>query len=162
MNAIEQLYEQHKQDVYRYLLSLTRNPVLSEDLLSETFISAIRSISRFRGESSIKTWLFTIARHKWLDHLRGNKSNASYNELFEQYADISVEANFLGTELEERIDQLLTEKDERARQIVKMRIEGFSYNEIANTLQMSESGARVVDFRTKQWLRVRLQEEGLI
>ena len=162
MKPIEQLYELHKQDVYRYLLSLTRNPTLSEDLVSETFISALRSLSRFRGDSSIQTWLFTIARHKWLDHLRRNQVTVPYHELLERYMETSVESGYLGTELKERIDSLLSEKGERVRAVVTMRMEGYSFNEIAEKLQVSESSARVIDFRAKQWLREQLKEEGLV
>lgn len=66
MEEIEKLYMDYKDDVYRYLVSLTKNPDLSEDLLSETFVSAISSISNFKGQSSVKTWLFSIARNMWL------------------------------------------------------------------------------------------------
>lgn len=54
MRGIEDLYLLYKDDIYRYLLSLTHNPSLSEDLLSETFVNAISSISSFKGKSSIK------------------------------------------------------------------------------------------------------------
>jgi len=70
VKQIEKLYLEHKQNVYNYLLGLTHNPILSEDLLSETFVKAIYSIGNFKGNSSIKTWLFSIARHLWLQNLR--------------------------------------------------------------------------------------------
>ena len=47
-------------------MSLTNDAFLSEDLVSETFLSSIRSIHRFKGESSIKIWLFSIARNKMI------------------------------------------------------------------------------------------------
>ena len=47
MNSIEDLYLEYKQDVFNYLLSLTHDPALSEDLLSETFVKAIYSIGGF-------------------------------------------------------------------------------------------------------------------
>lgn len=63
MKQIEKLHILYKQDIYIYLLSLTHNPDLSEDLLSETFVRAITSIGNFKGQSSVKTWLFSIARN---------------------------------------------------------------------------------------------------
>ena len=70
MELIEQLYEENHRELYNYLLRLTGDSLLSEDLLSETFLQAIRSIPSFRGDSSIKTWLFGVARNCWLQYLR--------------------------------------------------------------------------------------------
>ena len=66
MLIIKKIYEEYKKDVFVYLMSLTNDTCLSEDLVSETFLSAIKSIYRFKGESSIKTWLFSIARNKMI------------------------------------------------------------------------------------------------
>jgi len=70
MKNIEKIYKLYKDDIFKYLFSLTYDPNLSEDLLSETFIRAIKSIGRFKGDSSIKTWIFSIARYSWYDYLR--------------------------------------------------------------------------------------------
>lgn len=85
MKQIEELYLQYRTDLYHYLLSLTHNPTLSEDLLSETFVRAIGSIHGFRGESSIKTWLFSIARNLWFQRLRREKDIVEYNDLLGLY-----------------------------------------------------------------------------
>lgn len=162
MRPIEELYHLHKQDVYRYLLSLTRDPSLSEDLLSETFISAIRGIDGFKGRSSLKTWLYSIARRKWMDELRKKRSTVSYSELLDEYAGGSLEQAVMTEELRRRIEALIDSKEERIRKVVLMRIEGYSYEEIAETLHLSGSSARVIEFRFKQWLKQKLQEEGLL
>ena len=60
-SALEQLYLAYRQDVYRYLCSLTRNASDAEDLLSETFLRALTRLPFFRGDCSAKTWLFGIA-----------------------------------------------------------------------------------------------------
>ncbi|MDX5475784.1 MAG: RNA polymerase sigma factor, partial [Bacillaceae bacterium] len=85
MKEIEELYIQYKQDVYQYLLSLTHNPTLSEDILSDTFVSAITSINTFKGHSSVKTWLFSIARNTWLQRLRKEKPAVEFNDLVGLY-----------------------------------------------------------------------------
>jgi len=159
MKQIEQLYREYKQDVYHYLLSLTNNPSLTDDLLSETFISAIRSIHRYKGQSSLKTWLCSIARHKWLDHLKRQKASVEYNDLLQLYVATSIEGRMITSELAEYVLALLQEKDERTRAVIGMRIEGYSYAEIAERYGLSESSARVIDFRTKKWLKERLAKE---
>lgn len=61
--------------VSKFLLKITKDPVLSEDLTQDTFLKLIRGIDRFdlRGTASFSTWVMTIARNCYLDHLRRNK-----------------------------------------------------------------------------------------
>jgi RNA polymerase sigma-70 factor (ECF subfamily) len=66
--------ERHLDDVYRYLLVLTRDPSLAEDLAAETFERALRAWRRFDpARSSARTWLCTIGRSTALDHYRAEK-----------------------------------------------------------------------------------------
>ena len=66
--------ERHLDDVYRYVLVLTRDPSLAEDLAAETFERALRMWRRFDPtRSSARTWLCTIARSTALDHFRAEK-----------------------------------------------------------------------------------------
>jgi len=148
MREIEKLYRLYKDDIYRYLLSLTHNSDLSEDLLSETFINAIKTIVNFKGHSSIKTWLFSIARNLWLQNIRKEKTMVEYNELLELY-------------VADTIRNLLLEKDNRTQKIINMRLEGYSFIEIAEEVKISESSARVIDFRTKKWIKSVLEKEGI-
>lgn len=162
MNQIESLYILYKQDVYIYLLSLTHNPALSEDLLSETFVNAISSIGNFKKQSSVKTWLCSIARNLWLQEIRKTKHTVEYNDLLELYVSEGIVERLITKETAKRIKNLLLEKDERTRKIVNMRVEGISYAEIAYETNISESSARVIDFRTKKWIKAILEKEGLI
>ncbi|ABW18487.1 RNA polymerase sigma factor [Alkaliphilus oremlandii] len=161
MLKIENLYRQYKQDVFYYLMGLTHNPTLSEDLLSETFLKAIHALPRFKENSSIKTWLFGIARNLWLQHLRGFKAQVEYDDLLEIYITESMEDRLIAKETIFRIHELLSTKDERTRNIVNMRIDGFSYSEISEKIGVSESSARVIDFRVKKWIQSKLEMEGL-
>lgn len=162
MKQIENLYVKYKLDIYRYLLSITHNPSLSEDLLSETFVRAIYSIGKFKGDSSVKTWLFSIARHVWLQYLRKNRPASEYSDLLELYmADSTLEIIFT-KQLKSRIAELLETKDQKTRSIIGMRINGISYSEISEKLSISENAARVIDFRTKNWLKSVLIKEGFI
>ena len=77
MQEIEQIYTQYRQDVYRYLCSLTRDAALAEDLLSETFLRALTGLSGFRKGACVRTWLFSIARHVWIDGLRRKRHGAA-------------------------------------------------------------------------------------
>ncbi len=162
MEQIETLYMQYKQDIYRYLLHLTKNPTLSEDLLQETYTKAIVSIVDFQGKSSVKTWLFSIARHLWLQNLRKSKQEIEYTDFLGIYMQDNLPERLITREIVTRIEDILCERDQRTQKIVQMRIEGYSYAEISESVGVSESSARVIDFRTKKAIRLLLEKEGLL
>ncbi len=160
--TVQYLFEKYKNDVYSYLISLTHHKTLSEDLTSETFLGAIKSLSNYKGEADIKTWLFSIARFKWYEHLRKNKLKFADDDLAKIYAvsEINIEKDFINGQLISRIYELLDLETERNRSIVLMRIDGYSFYEIAIKHNISESSARVVDFRVRTKLREILKKEG--
>jgi len=61
--AFDRFVERHQAAVFRFVRTLGPDPALSEDVLQETFLAAWRRARTFRGESSVRTWLFTIARN---------------------------------------------------------------------------------------------------
>lgn len=162
MQELKLLYERYKTDIFYYLFSLTHDKSLSEDLLSETFLSALLSLPNFKGNSDVKTWLFSIARHKWYEHLRKKRKTLSFEELADNYfSDLySLEENADKKELAGRINSILKECPERSQKIMKMRIEGYSYYEIGKETGISESSARVIDFRLKNKIKEILFKEG--
>ncbi len=160
--VLKQLFEAYYQDIYAYLYSLSQDAPLSEDLASEVFLEVVKSIAGFRGESEIKTWLFSIARRRWFTYLRKKKRQPEIEALYEFYEipSRSLDEDFLHRVLAEKIRQLLECEPERTRSIVAMRMEGYSFYEIGTKHGISESSARVIDFRAKAKIRRLLQEEG--
>lgn len=141
MLIIRKIYEEYRHDVFIYLVSLTNDASLSEDLVSETFLSAIKSIYRFKGESSIKTWLFSIARNKWYEYLREKKSTISLNDLAYKYivSECNLEEEAIHKDISKKILYLLDKEPKRTKDIVLMRVEGYSYLEISQKHEISES-----------------------
>lgn len=66
--------DRHGDVLYRFALARVRDPALSEDLVQETFVSALRSQSSFEGRSNEQTWLISILRHKIIDDFRTKAS----------------------------------------------------------------------------------------
>ncbi|MBR4059988.1 MAG: RNA polymerase sigma factor [Lachnospiraceae bacterium] len=159
---LEELFRTYHNDVYRYLYSLSHDTSLSEDLASEVFLKVVKSIGTFRGEADIKTWLFSIARHEWYDYLR-KKNRQIRTEAMTEFCesmDLGPEARYHTQEIIRRIYRLLEQEPERTRSIVMMRLDGYSFYEIGQKFGISESSARVIDFRTKDKLRKILKKEG--
>lgn len=161
MKEIEKIYILYKDDVFRYLVSLTGNPDLAEDLLSEIFIRAIKSIGRFKGDSTIKTWLLSIGRYTWYDYLRKNKKEISFEDLIDLYINENVESKTINKEIANRIIELLENESKRNSDIVLMRVNGYAYYDIGKKHSISESSARVINYRLKNKIKDILEKEGL-
>ena len=160
--GIEELYLAYREDVFRYLLSLTHSAGQAEDLLSETFLAALQGLGTFRGDSPVKTWLLGIARNRWLKSLRDGRREPDPDLLLTRHLADSPEERFLSREALGRVRELLREAEPRAADILVLRAHGWSYGEIARRWSISENSARVVDFRTKKRLRAALEKEGLL
>ena len=161
---LKKIYEEYKQDVFKYLVSLTHDTSLSEDLVSETFLGALKSLHKFKGESSIKTWLFSIARNKWYEYLRKEKYNISIDDLAYNYilSESDLDDVLIKRELYNKIINLLKSEPPRTEDIILMRIKGYSYFEIGKKHDISESSARVIDSRAKKKIKEILVKEGIV
>lgn len=62
--------EQHGDYLHHFAIGQVRDPQVAEDLVQDTFLAALKARERFAGQSSERTWLVSILRHKILDHLR--------------------------------------------------------------------------------------------
>ncbi len=159
---IEKLFMTYYKDVYSYILSLSHDAALSEDISQDVFLEVVKSVHRFRGESDIRTWLFSIARHKWFGYLR--KKNKTPEEVslseFIPYDGKSPEDEVYMAEIVKRIYEIIDSEQERTKDILCMRIDGYSFYEIAKKHNISESSARVIYFRGKNKIKEILIKEG--
>jgi RNA polymerase sigma-70 factor (ECF subfamily) len=158
---LTELFETYYKDIYGYLYSLCRDASLAEDLTSEVFLEVVRSLASFRGESDVKTWLFSIARHRWYAWLRKQNRQIptqSIHELWETAEPGSEEGS--AAEAEAVIRAALAEETAVVQRVVQLRIEGYSYHEIAAQCGISENSARVVFFRAKTRIKKHLEKEG--
>ncbi|MBE6037617.1 MAG: sigma-70 family RNA polymerase sigma factor [Anaerofustis stercorihominis] len=161
---VEELFKSHYKDIYTYLYGLSRDASLSEDLASEVFLEVIKSIAGFRGESDIKTWMFSIARHRWYAYLRKKDRQKETYALSELLTDGNdpVEEDYISKETADRICELIQSEADRTKDILLMRLDGYSFYEIGNRLNISESTARVIYFRAKTKIKETLKKEGLM
>ena len=153
MQMTDELYEKYAKKVYRYLLSLTNDVDLAEELTQETFYRAIRSLHSFKGKSSLYTWLCGIAKN----------ALATYRHKHPEEADISEHPEAVTASAEDeaiacadRIELMkrLHEIPEPQREIIYLRIFcGMSFAEISEIFEKSENWVRVNFFRGKGRLK---------
>src|SRR6516162_5269055 len=90
--AMHELYLRHNVRVYRFVLRLTGNTGLAEDLVSEVFIDVWRRADAFKAKSKVSTWLLAIARHKSLSVLRRRSEDQLDEDVMAAIADLADDA----------------------------------------------------------------------
>lgn len=158
MQPLEEIYQSHARTVYHYLLSLTRDADLSEELTQEVFYQAVKNISRFDGSCKVSTWLCAIAKNQLRVYQRKHPSNVELEP--SAAVSCSSEQDALGNigaiELLKKIHALDPEK----REILYLRIfGGLSFREIGDVLGRTENWARVMYYRGKESLKKELEAD---
>lgn len=171
--AFEVLIAERSGEVYGLLYRLTENSEEARDLTQETFLRAFQSIGQFRGESDLRTWIYRIAinqarnRWRWWRRRRRDATvsldseNAHNQPLIESLPserDKSPEQETLAHERERALRKALRSLSLSYRETVILRdIEGFTYEEIAETLGINVGTVKSRLARGRQELRQRLE-----
>jgi len=154
--AFEKLYRSYVQDVYHYALALLRNPADAEDVTQTTFLNAYRAFQRGEEIRKPQNWLIKIAH---------NVARSRYARSSRRVKEVP---------LEDHVDRLAISEDEKPNlegvlralgrlpfnqraALVMRELEGRSYSEIADTLDVSVAAVETLIFRARRSLRVRTQ-----
>ena len=73
----DQIYSAYFKSVYLYVMQLSGNEHIAEEITSETFFKAINSIDRFRGDCDMRVWLCQIAKNTYYSYLKKNRKELS-------------------------------------------------------------------------------------
>lgn len=172
-NAFDTLANRYASDIYGLLLRITQDAEEASDLTQETFLSALKAIHKFRGEADLKTWLFRIAinesrnRFRWWKRRRRDvtisldvtvgESNTPLSETVSSDA-LNPEEKTLRIEREKILREALNELPEIFREaVVLCDIEGLSYEEIAQTLEVNIGTVKSRIARGRDELRRKLE-----
>jgi RNA polymerase sigma-70 factor, ECF subfamily len=139
------LVERHAAALARFASSVGARSEVDE-VVQDTFVRAFASIDSFRGESSLRTWLFTIARRLLLDRRRSERRRGEQVEV--QESDVSTDYDALDTvvaeETQQRLRSAMQKLSPTQREVFSLRVgEGLSYKEIADSVGTTEGAARV-------------------
>ena len=163
MQNIEEIYSKYSDIVYKYVFCLTGNEDITEEIVQETFLVAVKDINKFRGECKISTWLCQISKYLWYKKLKRvkNKKEITLDTLENSsLLESSIEENFCDKESKIQLFKKLQNLDEDTKNVMYLRIFGnFEYSEIAEIMNKTSNWARVVFFRGKQKLKEELENE---
>jgi len=165
VRAHEIIYRAFSAPVYSMCLRFTRVPAHAEDLVQETFVEIIRSISAFRGEAPLGSWVRRIAVTKSLMFLRSawHKRGQSLDDDFEDTTAGRPESHGVSSNPEHAIDldAALASLPSVSRAVVWLHdVEGFTHKEIAGLVGKTESFSKSQLSRAYQRLRPLLDEKS--
>lgn len=159
MKEFNEFYKRHNNEIYKYLFYLTGNKEDSEELLQETFLQAFKSIEKFRGDCSISTWLYAIAKNCYYKYLRKKRENVSIENASEVIDGITPEVAFEKNQEITRVREAISKLEEPFKEVVILRcINERSFKEIGYILNKNENWARVTFHRAKAKLGKELKE----
>jgi len=168
----DELYDQHKSDVYSFAYYLTRNKGEAEDLFQDTWLRVAKNFPKALNMKKVKSWIFTITSNLHKDSLRKNRVRKSFilkkrrqteMNLHSANHSYSAETAFGSDSLEQTdmggaISQALAKLPDRQRQIFVLKeMAGFKHSEISEILNMPEGTIKSVLFRAVKKLRHDLQ-----
>lgn len=169
MDSLEQdfikLYQKNKQPIFNYLYRLSGDKSVAEEILQDSFLKAYLNLGSFRGESSLKTWLYKIARHTYLTYAKKeNRANRKRIDQFFGYPTQDTkndpEQVALNNELRNDLLQVLSLLPENYRTVIILReIQGLAYGEIASVLGFSLEWVKVAIYRARRRFRELYQKQ---
>jgi RNA polymerase sigma-70 factor, ECF subfamily len=143
--AATALVERHASALARFAVTCGARDDIDE-LVQDTFVRAFASLDGFRGESSFRTWLFTIERRLLLDRRRSERRRPASVEIGEADAATEYDAldGLMAGETQARVRVAMGRLTRTQREVFALRVtEGLSYKEIAEAVGSTEGAARV-------------------
>ena len=166
-DAFEALVSRYQQPVYNLVYRLMDDPCDACDVVQEVFLKVFRNVSSFRGNSSLKTWIYRIAVNEAYNHRRWfhrhrkreigleaeEEGSRSYQDVLSDPGRSPFDLA-AGTETRALVEQALTQVSEVFRPAILLRdMEDMSYEEIAEVLQVSIGTVKSRILRGRESLR---------
>ncbi|SDK54587.1 RNA polymerase sigma factor [Microbulbifer yueqingensis] len=153
----QQLISDYGGGIARVAGTYTRTPEERDDLLQDIWLAIWRALPGFRGEASVKTFIFRIAHNRSVTELARRRPEAD-DVLLEGVADSAPgpAERLAGQRKSERLQAAVQALPLGLRQVISLRLEGLGYSEIAEVLGISESNVAVRLNRARQRLSNRL------
>lgn len=155
-------YREHAQAVYAYALSLCHDAHLAQDLTEDTFLRAMRTLSQWKGDCALLTWLCAITRRLFADvcKRRARQGREPPGETLPQCAELAPEQSLLREERYLSLMQRIHALEPEAREVVYLRAMGeLRFARIGEIMGRSENWARVTYYRAKERIKKEMNDD---
>lgn len=162
MTEFEKIYRTYFDDVYHFICRLSGNEDLAEEITSETFFKAMRSIGSFRGDCDIRVWLCQIAKNCYYTHnKRSSRADIDSIDLLELPSEEkSVEERCIAHDEAAQIRAVLHNVSEPYKEVFMWRVFAeLSFKQIGQMFGKSENWACVTYHRAKAIIKSRLEDK---
>ena len=158
MTDFEKLFNEIREFIFKYLMTMTRDIMLSEELTQETFFRAYMNYPSLRNKEKASVWLCQIAKNTYFAWYNQHKKTDTL-DLYEAIIDgKNIEDMFIQKELSQKALICLHELEEPYKEVFMLSVfGGFSLKDISSIFRKSESWARVTFYRAKQKLLERMR-----
>ena len=157
----EGLYNACYMQVYSFLLTMSRDRSLAEELTEQTFYKAMTTDSEYRGEGSELTWLCAIAKNLYADEQRRRTRQADMDAAGDVTGGQTVEDGALDRDMAFRIHLILHDMAEPYKEVFQLRVFGeLSFREIGRIFGKTETWARVTYHRARLKIQERMGDDG--
>ena len=153
MTEFERLFHENRDFIFKYLMKITRDTSLSEELTQETFFRAYINYASLRNKEKASVWLCQIAKNTYFAWFNAQKTTDSLENLESVSDGSSIEDSFMQKELSQKALLCLHDLEEPYKEVFMLSVFGnFSLKDISLLFGKSESWARVTFYRAKQKL----------
>jgi len=160
LDGFEEVYKRHYHDVFLFLLRLTRDEALAEELTQATFVQALLHIGRFEERCELRVWLCQIAKHLAYAHAKKQKYELALPESEDWEDPSSFPRDLEARDEAFRLHLLLHGLDEPYKEVFSLRVFGeLPFVKIAEIFGKTESWARVTFHRAKRKIQERMESE---
>jgi RNA polymerase sigma-70 factor, ECF subfamily len=157
--AQRSLYDQHVDRVYRLAFRLAGDEDLARDFTQETFVRAFDRLETFRGDSSLATWLHAIGVSVSLNGLRKVKRWRAREAPLDDALTVGVTVRHAEPDLKVRLKQAVDSLPDGYRTVFVMHdVEGYTHEEIGQTLGIQPGTSKAQLFRARAKLRTLLAD----
>lgn len=163
MTEFEKIYREYFDDVYRYIRRLSGDKNIAEEITSEAFFKAMRSINGFRGDCALRVWLCQIAKNCYYTHLKKSKQTDGIVDagLPESSSEEStIEEQYMKHDEAARIRSVLHDMPEPYKEVFMWRVFAeLGFKQIGQIFGKSENWACVTCHRAKTMVKSRLEDK---
>lgn len=153
-----EVYTKYFSNVYKYVLALSGNEAIAEEITQETFFKAMRHMDEFNGRCKLYVWLCQIAKNTYFSFYKKQKKNVVSVDTDFSQSILDIEKDYLDKEAVKQLHVLLHNLNEPYKEVFTLRVFGeLPFLQIGELFGKTDSWARVIFYRAKKQLQEELK-----